>query len=148
MSSTPTGESPTHSETEKTPSVEVVTEKSTADEMDTSKPTEKKKKQDKKKKKPKRRVETYNSYIYKVLKQVHPETGISRRAMSIVNSFIADMFGRIATEAGHLARATRKSTLSAREIQSALSLVLRGDLRKHAVSEGAKAVQKYTSSKA
>jgi histone H2B len=27
--------------------------------------------------------ETFNSYIHKVLKQVHPETGISKKAMSI-----------------------------------------------------------------
>jgi hypothetical protein len=26
--------------------------------------------------------ETYSSYIYKVLKQVHPDTGISNRAMT------------------------------------------------------------------
>jgi histone H2B len=29
------------------------------------------------KKRSKKRVETYSSYIYKVLKQVHPDTGIS-----------------------------------------------------------------------
>ena len=31
-------------------------------------------------------------YIYKVLKQVHPDTGISSKAMSILNSFINDIF--------------------------------------------------------
>jgi hypothetical protein len=41
------------------------------------------KKGDKKAKAKKRRVETYSTYIYKVLKQVHPDTGISRRAMSV-----------------------------------------------------------------
>ncbi|KAF9314347.1 histone H2B, partial [Podila horticola] len=35
----------------------------------------------------KTRSETYSSYIYKVLKQVHPDTGISNKAMSILNSF-------------------------------------------------------------
>ena len=29
----------------------------------------------------KRRTETFGSYIYKVLKQVHPETGVSKKAM-------------------------------------------------------------------
>ena len=43
-----------------------------------------------------RRTETYSSYIYKVLKQVHPDTGISKKAMSIMNSFINDVFERIA----------------------------------------------------
>eukprot|EP00003_Mantamonas_plastica_P012229 TRINITY_DN2218_c0_g1_i1.p3 TRINITY_DN2218_c0_g1~~TRINITY_DN2218_c0_g1_i1.p3 ORF type:complete len:114 (-),score=48.08 TRINITY_DN2218_c0_g1_i1:104-445(-) len=94
----------------------------------------------------KRRVETYSSYIYKVLKQVHPDTGISNRAMSIMNSFINDTFERIATEAGKLAKANRKSTISSREIQTAVRLLLPGELAKHAVSEGTKAVTKYTSS--
>lgn len=40
-----------------------------------------------KKKRSKTRKETYSSYIYKVLKQVHPDTGISNKAMSILNSF-------------------------------------------------------------
>ena len=38
--------------------------------------------------KSKKRTETYSSYIYKVLKQVHPDTGISKKGMSIMNSFI------------------------------------------------------------
>ena len=29
-------------------------------------------------------AETYKIYIYKVLKQVHPDTGISSKAMSIM----------------------------------------------------------------
>jgi len=34
-----------------------------------------------------------------VLKQVHPDTGISNKAMAILNSFVNDIFERIATEA-------------------------------------------------
>ena len=56
------------------------------------------------KKRRKRRVETFNSYIYKVLKQVHPETGISKKAMSIMNSFVNDTFDRMADEAVRLSR--------------------------------------------
>lgn len=93
------------------------------------------------------RVESYSSYIYKVLKQVHPDTGISKRAMSIMNSFINDIFERIAGEAGKLVRYNKRSTLSSREIQTAIRLLLPGELAKHAVSEGTKAVTKYTSSK-
>ena len=100
---------------------------------------------DKKKANRRRRVESYSSYIYRVLKQVHPDTGISRRAMSIMNSFINDMFERIANEAGRLVRHSKRSTLSSREIQTAVRLLLPGELAKHAVSEGTKAVTKYTS---
>ena len=46
----------------------------------------------------KSKTETYKIYIYKVLKQVHPDTGISSKAMSIMNSFINDIFEKIATD--------------------------------------------------
>ena len=69
-----------------------------------------------------------------VLKQVHPDTGISNRAMSILNSFVngktfhlhmarvltcpSDIFERVATEASKLAAYNKKSTISSREIQT------------------------------
>ena len=92
----------------------------------------------------KRKVESYGIYIYKVLKQVHPETGISKKAMSIMNSFINDSFERIAMEASKLVRYNKKHTLSSREVQSAVKLILPGELSKHAVSEGTKAVTKFS----
>jgi histone H2B len=95
-----------------------------------------------------KRVESYSSYIYKVLKQVHPNTGISKRGMSILNSFINDIFERLALEASRLSRYNKKSTLSSREIQTAVRLLLPGELAKHAVSEGTKAVTKFQSSSA
>jgi histone H2B len=95
----------------------------------------------------KRRRESYSIYIYKVMKQVHPDTGISSKAMSIMNSFVNDIFERIAAEASRLAHYNRRSTITSREIQTAVRLLLPGELAKHAVSEGTKAVTKYTSSK-
>lgn len=93
------------------------------------------------------RKESYSIYIYKVLKQVHPDTGISSKAMSIMNSFVQDIFERVATEASKLTHYNKKQTISSREIQTAVRLHLPGELSKHAVSEGTKAVTKYTSSK-
>ena len=101
-----------------------------------------------KKKRKVAKVETFKVYIYKVLKQVHPDTGISNRGMSIMNSFVNDIFDRISTEAGRLVRYNKRGTLSSREIQTAVRLILPGELAKHAVSEGTKAVTKYTSSSA
>ena len=100
-----------------------------------------------KKKIRRRRKESYSIYIYKVMKQVHPDTGISSRAMGIMNSFVNDVFERVAGEASRLANYNKKSTISSREIQTAVRLLLPGELAKHAVSEGTKAVTKYTSSK-
>ncbi|KAI0034686.1 histone-fold-containing protein [Vararia minispora EC-137] len=98
-----------------------------------------------KKKRRKIRKETYSSYIYKVLKQVHPDTGISNKAMAILNSFVNDIFERIATEASKLASYSKKSTISSREIQTAVRLILPGELSKHAISEGTKSVTKFSS---
>ncbi|XP_054873392.1 histone H2B 1/2-like isoform X2 [Amphiprion ocellaris] len=93
------------------------------------------------------RKQSYAIYVYKVLKQVHPDTGISSKAMSIMNSFVTDIFERIAGEASRLALYNKRSTITSREIQTAVRLLLPGELAKHAVSEGTKAVTKYTSSK-
>ena len=99
------------------------------------------------KKRRNKRKESFSSYIYKVLKQVHPDTGVSSKAMSIMNSFVNDIFERIAAESSRLAHYNKKSTITSREIQTAVRLLLPGELAKHAVSEGTKAVTKYTSSK-
>ena len=96
------------------------------------------------KKKTKKRSETFSLYIYRVLKQVHPDTGISKRSMNIMNSFINDIFERVCLESSKLVRYSKKRTLSSREIQTAVRLLLPGELSKHAVSEGTKAVTKFT----
>merc|ERR1712024_371254 len=57
--------------------------------------------------KTKKRKESYAIYIYKVLKQVHPDTGVSSKAMSIMNSFVNDLFERIAAEASGWLTTTR-----------------------------------------
>ncbi|CAH0390081.1 unnamed protein product [Bemisia tabaci] len=71
------------------------------------------------KKKKRRRKESYAIYIYKVLKQVHPDTGVSSKAMSIMNSFVNDIFERIAAEASRLSHYNKRSTITSREIQTA-----------------------------
>merc|ERR1712151_1245722 len=81
--------------------------------------------------KSKKRKESYAIYIYKVLKQVHPDTGVSSKAMSIMNSFVNDLFERIAAEASRLAHYNKRSTVSSREIQTADRLLLPGELAKH-----------------
>jgi len=80
--------------------------------------------------------------------------------MAILNSFVNDIFERIATEASsmschflrqqrvsylfssELASYSKKSTISSREIQTSVRLILPGELSKHAISEGTKSVTK------
>ncbi|KAI5639266.1 core histone h2A/H2B/H3/H4 domain-containing protein [Phthorimaea operculella] len=102
-------------------------------------------KSDKKKKKHKRK-ESYAIYIYKVLKQVHPDTGISSKAMSIMNSFVNDIFS-VSPPKLPAWLTTTSAHDHIQEVQTSVRLLLPGELAKHAVSEGTKAVTKYTSSK-
>ena len=59
----------------------------------------------------KSRKDNFSIYIYKVLKEVHPELGISRKAMAIMNSFMLDSFDQICLEGSKLARYSKKKTI-------------------------------------
>lgn len=96
----------------------------------------------------KRNYSSYSSSIYKVLRSVHPDTFISKNAMKIMDSFVHDILERIGKEAGELARVNKRHTITSREIMNAVRLLLPGELAKHAVFEGTKAVTKFTSSQA
>jgi len=79
-----------------------------------------------------------------VLKQVYAdEFTLHPRTTKVINSFLNDIFDRISKEAGLLVEKSGKSTIGPREIQSAVKLILNGELGMHAVNEGIKAVRKY-----
>ena len=88
--------------------------------------------------------ETYKGYIYKVLRLVHSDIGVSAKAMLILNSFIHDMFDKISDECSKLVLINKRKTITSREIQTAIRLVIPGELAKHAISEGMKAMGNYT----
>ena len=67
-----------------------------------------------------RRVEPLAIYIYEVLKQVHPDTGISSKALC----FVDDIFERIIAESSRLAERNETSTITSCEIETAVRLVL------------------------
>ncbi len=97
-------------------------------------------------------VINFESYIYRVHKQVHPDEGMTKDAKKIVNSAMNYIANEIAKEAVYLTNDTSqgknkgKGTISSRDIQTAVRLILPGELAKHAVSEGTKAVNMYSSS--
>jgi histone H2B len=92
-------------------------------------------------------------YWYLQPRHVHPQLLRQRLVLSDLTCYkvhqlipISDIFERVATEASKLAAYNKKSTISSREIQTSVRLILPGELAKHAVSEGTKAVTKYSSS--
>lgn len=86
---------------------------------------------------------SFSRYIHRVLKQIHADVSISKNAMKIFSSFINDTFEKIAAESLHLAATCKHKTLTSRTVQSAVKLVIPGELKPLAVSEGVKAVFKH-----
>ena len=90
-------------------------------------------------------LRSFQTYIHRVLKTIHKsDLRLSGKSMEILDSFANDLFDRLTEEAVKLLRLTGKRTLSHLEVQTAARLILPGDMSRHAVGDGAKAVGKFT----
>ncbi|XP_017899596.1 PREDICTED: late histone H2B.L4-like [Capra hircus] len=78
-----------------------------------------------------------------VLKQVHTGLSLSRESVNVLDSFVKDMFERIAEEAGRLAHSNKRCTIMTEDIQTSVRLLLPGELGKYATSEATKSVIRY-----
>ncbi len=81
--------------------------------------------------------------IYRVLMLVHEDSGITKEAMSVMNSLVLDVFEKLCDESRRLVSYNKKHTLGAKEIQTSVRLIFPGELSKHALTEGSKAVTKF-----
>lgn len=88
------------------------------------------------------------TYIYRVLKQLHPDTGCTAKSMAQFNQIVNIIAESIINTSIDLCKTMGHITVSCREIQSSVRLLLRGELARHAVSAGTRAVTKYHSSTA
>ncbi|KPJ16321.1 Histone H2B.2 [Papilio machaon] len=96
----------------------------------------------------KKNYHSFSIYIYKLLRSILKENfGISKKSMQIMNNFVNDMIEKIAEEAGRLVVHSKRSTLGSAEIRTAIKLLVPGELAKHALVEGAKALKAYSDSK-
>ncbi|XP_024603412.1 histone H2B type 2-E-like, partial [Neophocaena asiaeorientalis asiaeorientalis] len=89
----------------------------------------------------------FAAYFPRVLKRVHEGLSLSQEAVNVMDSFVKDIFERIANEAARLVRSSKRSTLSSRENQTSVRLLLPGEVGKHAMSNASKAVIRYTTGK-
>ena len=69
--------------------------------------------------------------LVQVLKQVQPGFEISDSALTIMNSFVHEVFQRVATEAGKLTKSNKKTTITESEVHEAIRVVLPSELAKH-----------------
>nr|XP_003461969.1 histone H2B subacrosomal variant-like [Cavia porcellus] len=88
----------------------------------------------------------YSLYVSRVLKEVVPERAISSCTVNIMNTLIDDIFERISEEAHHLMCSQKRCTLTPKDIQKAVYLLLPRKLAKYAVAFGDGAVDRYVHS--
>jgi len=96
--------------------------------------------------KKKANYESFASFTYKVLKQVHPDTGISRSATIMINRFVDELIRQVAQVVSELLLVSKHRTVDSRVVQAAVRIILPWDLAKHGVAKGTEAVVKYNSS--
>ena len=89
----------------------------------------------------------FRPYIHRVLKQIHPESGLSGSALSTLNNMVKIIIEKIMTSVNQLVLRTGKKTISAKYVQSASKLILKGEIEKHAITEATNAMAKYHSLK-
>lgn len=90
---------------------------------------------------------SFKTYIYKVLKQVHPEKSISADAIGQIDEYIKVLAMRLSESARRSCLRVGKSTVGAAEISLASNLYISGELAKHAYSQSIKACAKFQSGK-
>jgi len=59
----------------------------------------------------KSRKDNFSIYIYKVLKEVHQDIGISKKGMAVMNAMLLDSFDTICLESAKLARYSKRTTI-------------------------------------
>ncbi len=82
-------------------------------------------------------------YIKKVLHQVQPERGISSLALNTMNSMVYFCCDNLCHTTQLLMNNANKNMIGVQDIETAVKIYLPGEIARHAVSEGKKAVQKY-----
>lgn len=85
----------------------------------------------------------FATYFPRVLRQIHKGMSLSRDSVNILDSFVKDMFERIAEEAGRLARNNKRRTITHEDIEAAVRLLLPGDLCKYAINAATKSLIGY-----
>ena len=87
----------------------------------------------------------FETYISKVLKQIAPKNGITSNAKQQLNSFLCIFLKKIAFTVSELTSLAKKKTISNKEIENVLKIILFGELLNCCIKEGRKASEMYLS---
>lgn len=95
-----------------------------------------------------KKVQTFSSYIYAVLKQFKDDkedASIGKKSMAVMNSFIRDTFERLMKEVINVLRHDKKKLIQTADMRAAVNLLLPSELAKHAIIEGMRAIGRFNS---
>ena len=87
---------------------------------------------------------SFQTYIFRVLKEVKPDLSISKQSMTLLNQILADLFDDMMDESRRLMIFTKKNTLTSREVESAVKILFPGELRKLGVQYGKQSLAKFS----
>ena len=87
---------------------------------------------------------SFQTYIFRVLKETKPEMSISKQGMTVINGIIVELFEKIMREARELMIHSKKQTLSSKEIETAVKLHFPGELQKLAINASRDALTKFS----
>lgn len=87
---------------------------------------------------------SFQKYIRQVLLQIAPDMTLSDTSSKMLNSIAYNLLNILSETTIRVTQLKEDKTISARSVQTAVRLKLVGELAKHAVSQGSKAVTNYT----
>jgi len=86
---------------------------------------------------------SFQTYIFRVLKEVKPELGIKKATMETIGFILIELFEKIMREARNLMIFSKKQTLTSKEIETAIKLNFPGELCKLAIQTGRQTLSKF-----
>lgn len=86
---------------------------------------------------------SFQTYIFRVVKEVKPELSITKNAMSQLNQIMIHLFELTMEEARNLLVYNKKTTLTSKEIQSAIKMIFPGELQKLGLQYGQQSLLKF-----
>lgn len=95
----------------------------------------------------KKRTQSYGKYIRKLLREIVPDSTISKKAVSVMNSMMYHVFHLIAVEAGNLVHYKKHQTLCSDDVKTAVKLVLPRCLANYAIKRADRAAQRFIGTK-
>ena len=95
----------------------------------------------------KKKSHMFEIYISKVLKQISTVNGITTNAKQQLNSAICHILKYICSLTFKLVASGKKKTITLKEIENSLKIVLKGELLLCALKEGSKSCENISSSK-